>query len=170
MSADIITQATQFLTFTLADEVFAVDISQVKEVLEYTTLTKVPRTPAFMCGVINLRGSVVPVMDMRLKFGMGQGERTVNTCIIILEVNQGHSATVIGAMVDSVKEVMELNPDQIEPPPRIGTNLRTDFIQGMGKQDEHFVIILNSDKIFSQDELSVVQSAGESSNQQATAA
>lgn len=157
MSATVITQTTQFLTFTLANEVFAVDISQVKEVLEYTELTRVPRTPAFMCGVINLRGSVVPVMDMRLKFGMDKGERTVNTCIIILEVTQEAGTTVIGAMVDSVKEVMELNPEQIEAPPKIGTHLRTDFIQGMGKQDDHFVIILDSNKIFSSEELNSLQ-------------
>ena len=159
MEATIISQTTQFLTFTLADEVFAVDISQVKEVLEYTSLTRVPRTPPFMCGVINLRGSVVPVMDMRLKFGMSKGERTVNTCIIILEVVQETGATVIGAMVDSVKEVMEFNPEQIEAPPKIGTHLRTDFIQGMGKQDDHFVIILDSNKIFSAEELHAIQGA-----------
>lgn len=159
MAQTIISQTTQFLTFTLANEVFAVDISQVKEVLEYTALTRVPRTPAFMCGVINLRGSVVPVMDMRLKFGMAKGERTVNTCIIILEVAQETSTTVIGAMVDSVKEVMELNPEQIEAPPKIGTHLRTDFIMGMGKQDDYFVIILDSNKIFSSEELNTLQEA-----------
>ena len=157
MSADIITETTQFLTFTLANETFAVDISQVKEVLEYTSLTRVPRTPAFMCGVINLRGSVVPVMDMRLKFGMAEGEKTVNTCIIILEVTQETSRTTIGAMVDSVKEVMEFNPDQIEPPPKVGTHMRTEFIMGMGKQGNHFVIILDSNKIFSSEELSATQ-------------
>ncbi len=110
-----------------------------------------------MCGVINLRGSVVPVMDMRLKFGMAEGEKTVNTCIIILEVTQETSRTTIGAMVDSVKEVMEFNPDQIEPPPKVGTHMRTEFIMGMGKQGNHFVIILDSNKIFSSEELSATQ-------------
>ena len=153
MSTATITETTQFLTFTLADEVFAVDIGRVKEVLEFTALTKVPRTPASMCGVINLRGSVVPVMDMRLKFGMPQSERTVNTCIIIIEVTVDESKTVLGAMADSVKEVMSLDPDQIDPAPKIGTKFRTDFIQGMGKQGEHFIIILDTDKVFSAEEL-----------------
>lgn len=157
MSVTTITETTQFLTFTLADEVFAVDIGRVKEVLEYTTMTKVPRTPASMCGVINLRGSVVPVMDMRLKFGLSKSERTVNTCIIIIEVTVNDSKTVLGAMADSVKEVMNLEPDQIDPPPKIGTKLRTDFIRGMGKQGDHFIIILDTDKVFSAEELEHVK-------------
>jgi purine-binding chemotaxis protein CheW len=153
MAISSITETTQFLTFVLADEVFAVDIGRVKEVLEYTQLTKVPRTPKFMCGVINLRGSVVPVMDMRLKFNMSQLERTVNTCIIIIEVTVGENKTVLGAMADSVKEVMSLDPDQIDAPPKIGAKLRTDFIRGMGKQGDHFIIILDTDKVFSAEEL-----------------
>ncbi|MEO5331091.1 MAG: chemotaxis protein CheW [Magnetococcus sp. YQC-5] len=153
MSTTTITETTQLLTFTLADEVFAVDIGRVKEVLEYTALTRVPRTPKSMCGVINLRGSVVPVMDMRLKFGMPPSERTVNTCIIIIEVTVDENKTVLGAMADSVKEVMSLDPDQVDPPPKIGAKLRTDFIRGMGKQGEHFIIILDTDKVFSAEEL-----------------
>ncbi|MEO5332668.1 MAG: chemotaxis protein CheW [Magnetococcus sp. YQC-5] len=152
-----ITEPTQFLTFHLAKEVFAIDISKIKEVLEFTSLTKIPRTPDFMCGVINLRGSVVPVVDMRLKFGMPRSEKTVNTCIIIIDVTQDDGTTVIGAMADSVKEVVELAPDQIEPPPKIGTGLRTDFIRGMGKQLDHFVILLDTDKVFSPTELSMLQ-------------
>ena len=154
MSVEGITETTQFLTFTLADEVFAVDIRQVKEVLEYTSLTKVPRTPPTMCGVINLRGSVVPVMDMRLKFGMPKSERTVNTCIIIIEAStHDGTASTLGAMADSVKEVMNLEPDQIDPPPKIGTRMRADFIRGMGKHDDQFIIILDIDKVFSAEEL-----------------
>ena len=153
MGTTSITETTQFLTFILAEEVFAVDIGRVKEVLEYTALTKVPRTPKFMCGVINLRGSVVPVMDMRLKFGMSQSERTVNTCIIIIEVTVNDNKTVLGAMADSVKEVMSLDPDQIDAAPKIGAKLRTDFIRGMGKQGNHFIIILDTDKVFSAEEL-----------------
>lgn len=160
MSVPGITTITQFLTFHLAKEVFAIEISKIKEVLEWTSLTKIPRTPDSMCGVINLRGSVVPVVDLRLKFGMPKSERTVNTCIIIIDVVQGDAVTVIGAMADSVKEVMELNPDQIEPPPKIGTSLSTDFMRGMGKQHDHFIILLDTDKIFSAAELSVLQDAG----------
>lgn len=160
MSIDAITEATQHLTFTLDDEVFALDISKVREVLEFKTVTKVPRTPEFMCGVINLRGGVVPVVDLRLKFGMPEAERTVNTCIIIVEIALGKESTVLGALVDSVQEVFELEPDQIEPAPKIGTSLDTEFIKGMGKRGEEFIIILDIDRAFSSDELSIVQDVG----------
>ncbi|MBF0627430.1 MAG: chemotaxis protein CheW [Magnetococcales bacterium] len=154
-----VTSSTQYLTFTLGSEVFAVDIAKIREVLEYTLVTKVPRTPGFMCGVINLRGSVVPVVDMRLKFGMEPREKSVNTCIIILEIAQDDGVVVMGALADSVREVMELEPDQIEPPPKIGMRLRSDFLKGMGKQEGRFIMILDIDRIFSVDELSSLQNA-----------
>jgi purine-binding chemotaxis protein CheW len=157
MSIAEATEATQHLTFKLDDEVFAVDISKVREVLEFTSVTKVPQTPDFMCGVINLRGGVVPVVDLRLKFGMQQAEKTVNTCIIIVEVSLDGDSTVLGALVDSVQEVFDFEADQIEPAPKIGTRLNTDFIRGMGKRDDQFIIILDIDKIFSSDELAIVQ-------------
>lgn len=147
---------TQYLTFTLGDEVFALDIGKVREVLDFTGITRVPQTPAFMSGVINLRGNVVPVVDMRLKFGMSPSERSVNTCVIITEVSLDGECTVIGAMADSVQEVLDLEPSQIEPPPRIGAKLRTDFIKGMGKYNDNFIIILNIDKVFTTDEMSEV--------------
>ncbi|MDA8083632.1 MAG: chemotaxis protein CheW [Nitrospiraceae bacterium] len=162
MSVTGIVETTQYLTFKLGDEVFAVDISKVREVLDFTSVTKVPRTPDFMRGVINLRGSVVPVVDMRLKFGMSQTEKTVNTCIIIVEVTLENETTVLGALADSVQEVIDLEPEQIEPAPRIGTRLRTEFIRGMGKKDDHFIIILDIDRIFSSEELAMVQDAKES--------
>ncbi len=160
MSIAGIIEATQHLTFKLDEEVFALDISKVREVLEYTSVTKVPQTPEFMCGVINLRGGVVPVVDLRLKFGMPEAQKTVNTCIIIVEVSLDGESTVLGALADSVQEVLELEPDQIEPAPKIGTRLNTDFIKGMGKRDDEFIIILDIDKIFSTDELATVQDAG----------
>jgi purine-binding chemotaxis protein CheW len=160
MSVTAITETTQYLTFKLGDEVFALDIAKVREVLDFTSVTKVPRTPEFMRGVINLRGNVVPVVDMKLKFGMERTEKTVNTCIIIVEVDLDGDSTVIGAIADSVQEVMDLEPDHIEPAPRIGTRVRTDFIKGMGKHNDQFVIILDIDKIFSNEELAVVQAAG----------
>ncbi|MGD0282050.1 MAG: chemotaxis protein CheW [Dissulfurispiraceae bacterium] len=160
MSVAGITETTQCLTFKLEDEVFALDISKVREVLDFTTVTKVPRTPEFMRGVINLRGNVVPVVDMRLKFGMQKTEKTVNTCIIIVEISIEGETAVLGALADSVQEVIDLEPDQIEPAPRIGTRVRTDFIKGMGKRDNHFIMILDIDKVFSADELSIVQGAG----------
>jgi purine-binding chemotaxis protein CheW len=157
MSVAGITETTQYLTFKLEDEVFAVDISKVREVLDFTTIAKVPRTPEFMRGVINLRGSVVPVVDMRLKFGMSRTEKTVNTCIIIVEVAVDNETTILGALADSVQEVMDLEPDHIEPAPKIGTRLNTEFIKGMGKHNDQFIIILDIDKVFTTNELAAVQ-------------
>ena len=157
MSAAGIMETTQYLTFKLENEVFAVDISKVREVLDFTTVTKVPRTPEFMRGVINLRGSVVPVVDLRLKFGMTMTEKTVNTCIIITEVNVDNETAILGALADSVQEVMDLEPGQIEPAPKIGMRLRTEFIKGMGKQNERFIILLDIDKVFSSDDIALVK-------------
>lgn len=158
MSVEGITEPTQFLTFHLGSEVFAVEIARVREVLEYTKVTKVPRTPDFMLGVINLRGSVVPLVDMRAKFSMPQTKPTVNTCFIIMEVmTEEGSQTVVGAMADSVREVFELQPDNVEKPPKIGTKLRADYLRGMGKHEGKFIMILDTDKIFSAQELRAVR-------------
>jgi len=150
-------EVAQYLTFMLDEEIFALDISKVREVLDFTAITKVPRTPAFMRGVINLRGSVVPVIDLRLKFGMPKIEKLVGTCIIIVEVAVDGETVVLGALADSVQEVMDLAPDQIEPAPKIGTRLRTEFITGMGKQHDKFIIILDINKVFSTEEIAMVQ-------------
>jgi purine-binding chemotaxis protein CheW len=157
MGENRIMDTTQYLTFKLGDEVFALDIGKVREVLDFTSVTKVPQTPDYMSGVINLRGNVVPVVDMRLKFDLSQTEKTVNTCVIITEIEVDGENTIIGAMADSVQEVLDLEPVQIEPPPRIGAKLNTDFIMGMGKHNDQFIIILNIDKVFSADELSEVK-------------
>ena len=142
-------QSEQYLTFTLGEETYALDIFRVCEVLEFTKATKVPRTPDFMRGVINLRGKVVPVIDLNLKFELPQSETTVNTCVIIVEVSLGGEALTLGALADSVREVMEISTEHIEPPPKIGTKLRLDFIKGMGRHNDEFLIILDIDKIFS---------------------
>ncbi len=155
MSVAEITETGQYLTFKLDEELYAIDISKVREVLDFSRVTKVPQTLDFMLGVINLRGSVVPVVDMRLKFGLSMTEKTLNTCIIIVEVEIDGETTILGALADSVQEVLELEPDRIEPPPRIGTRLKTKFIKGMGKRDDRFIIILDIDKIFSAEELSI---------------
>lgn len=155
-----ITETTQYLSFKLGDEIFALDIWKVREVLEFDTATKVPRTPDFMRGVINLRGSVVPVVDMKLKFGMDRTEKTVNTCVIITEVKFGEETTIIGALADSVQEVFDLDPSQIEPAPKIGTQINTDFLKGMGKRDDGFVLILDIDRVFSEEELAIVSESG----------
>jgi purine-binding chemotaxis protein CheW len=160
MGATGVEQASQYLTFRLGEEVFALEISQVREVLDYPQITRVPRMPQFMRGVINLRGSVVPVVDLRLKFGMSATEQTVNTCIIIVEVAIEGEATLLGALADSVQEVIDLEPSQIEPPPRMGASIHAEFIRGMGKREERFVIILDVDRVFSPGELALVQEAG----------
>lgn len=157
MSIPSITDTRQYLTFQLGDEIFAIDVSHVREILEFTTVTKVPGTPEYMRGVINLRGSVVPVLDIRLKFGMLAAEKTVNTCIIVVEVSFDGETTIIGALVDSVQEVFELDPEQIEPAPKIGMQLKTEFIKGMGKKDERFIIILDIGKVFTFEEIAIAE-------------
>ena len=160
MSVSQITETTQYLTFKLDEEVFALDVAKVKEILEYTTVTKVPQTPDFMRGVINLRGSVVPVIDLRLKFGMTATKQSINTCIIVAEVDMEGETVLLGALADSVQEVSEMEPEQIEAAPHIGTRLNTDFIKGMGKKDGAFVMILDIDKVFNSGDLADIQSAG----------
>ncbi|MBF0377643.1 MAG: chemotaxis protein CheW [Desulfamplus sp.] len=157
MSVDGITETNQYLTFKLDDEIYALGINHVREVLDFTKITRVPRMPDFMCGVLNLRGGVVPVVDLRIKFAMPVKEKTVDTCIIIIEITIGEEETLLGIMADSVQEVMSLEPDQIKPPPKIGTRLKTEFIKGMGKKNDEFIIILECDKVFSSEELVVVQ-------------
>ena len=159
MGAETIVNTSQYLTFILNEETYAIDINQVREVLDFTDITKVPRMPEFMRGVINLRGGVVPVVDLRLKFGMTMTEKTLDTCIIIIEITIDDDMTLIGTMADSVKEVLSLEADQINPPPKIGTRLNTDFIRGMGKKNDDFIIILDIDRVFSADELLIVQDA-----------
>ncbi len=146
----------QYLTFTLAEETYALDIDKVREILDWTPVTRVPRCPDFMRGVINVRGGVVPVIDLRVKFGMEPSAKTVDSCIVITEISQGEESIVLGALADSVQEVIDLEPDAIEPAPKIGTRLDTDFIHGMGKRDDEFIIILDIDRVFSSEELTVV--------------
>lgn len=153
MSVEKITETRQYLSFKLDDEDFALDISKVREVLDYARITRVPQTPEFMCGVINLRGSVVPVMDLNRKFGIRSTEKTVNTRIIIGEVSIEGDGTVMGVLADSVNEVMELEPENIEPSPSIGIRMNTDYLMGVGKREDEFVLILDIDRVFSADEL-----------------
>ncbi len=160
--SDIQTEKNQYLTFDLDGEVFAVEVSKVREILDFTEVTSVPQMPVFMRGVINLRGSVVPVIDMRCKFGLDTIDDTVDTCIIIVEVEIDNETSVLGALVDSVQEVLDIDEDQIEPPPRMGARMNSAFLHGMGKYDGRFIMILNIDKVFSSDELALVRSKDES--------
>ena len=163
MSVAQITETTQYLTFKLAEEVFALDVAKVREILEFSSVTTVPQAPDFMRGVINLRGSVVPVIDLRLKFGMSATEQSVDTCIIVAEVEMAGETIQLGAMADSVQEVSELEPGQIEAAPHIGTRLNTGFLKGMGKQDNNFVMILDIDRVFSTNELETIHGADSAS-------
>ena len=157
MSVADITETLQYLTFKLGDEIFATEVAKVREVLDMTAIAKIPRTPDFMSGVINLRGSVVPVVDFRLCFGMTKTESTRNTCIVVVEVMVDGESTVIGALADSVEEVVDLEASQIQPPPRIGARISTDFIKGMGMRDSGFIVILDVDRVFSAAELGAVR-------------
>lgn len=141
------------LTFTLSSEMFAIDISHVKEVLEYSKITKVPKTPDYMLGVINLRGNVAPVVDLKMKFNMLPSERTVDTCIIIVEVLIDGTTTTVGILSDSVKEVFDFDKNSIEETPTIGLNLNVEFIQGIAKHRDDFVMILDINKVFSAEEI-----------------
>jgi purine-binding chemotaxis protein CheW len=159
MSVTDITDTRQYLTFKLADEVFAIEVSKVREVLDFTTITKIPRTPDFMSGVINLRGNVVPVVDLRLCFEMSKTQKTVNTCIVVVEMLIEGESTIIGALADSVEEVIDLEPEHIQPAPKMGTQIRTEFIKGMGTRDAQFIMILDIDRVFSAEELAAVRTA-----------
>ncbi len=151
------TSVTQYLTFNVGEELFAVDVGQVREVLELSAITRIPNSPPFMRGVINVRGSVVPVVDMRRKFGLPPVEHTVETCIVVMEVELEGEQVVLGALVDAVEEVIELEPKDVERAPRIGTQLDTEFIRGMGKLEEKFIIILDINRVFTGEELAQIR-------------
>jgi purine-binding chemotaxis protein CheW len=163
MSAKKITQTALYITFKLGDEMFSIDVAQVREILDMIPITKVPQSPDFMRGVINVRGSVVPVVDMRLKFGMPETQKTVNTRIIVMELSFDGETTVLGALADAVHDVIELEPSQIEDPPRIGSRWRTEFIKGIGKRNDQFIILLDIDRIFSTEELALVDDSASQS-------
>lgn len=151
---------SQYLTFQLGHETFAMGILHIKEIIEYGSLTSVPMMPAFIRGVINLRGAVVPVVDLAARFGRAGYEVTRRTCIVIIEVEANGERQDVGLVVDSVNEVIEVSTAEIEPPPAFGANLRTDFIEGMGKINAKFVIILNVDRVLSFEDLLLATQAG----------
>ena len=155
MSVETIKEISQYLTFNLEDDIYALGVADVREVmeLELNHVTKIPRTPDYLRGVINVRGSVVPVIDMRIKFNMEKQETTIDSCIIIIEIPLNGKTTILGILADSVHEVIDLAPEQIEAAPEIGNQLRTEFIAGIGKKDDRFIIILKIDKILTSEEL-----------------
>lgn len=161
----------QYLTFVLGGEMFAIGILCVKEIIEYGDLTVVPMMPECIRGVINLRGAVVPVVDLACRFGRRSTDLTRRTCIVIVEVEGEGERQDIGVIVDAVSEVLEIQGGQIEPAPAFGARIRTDFIHGMGKVDGKFVIILNVNKVLSLDDLALLgQMAGQESMDALTAA
>ncbi len=151
----------QYLTFLLSGEMFAIGILNIKEIIEYGTLTEVPMMPQFIRGVINLRGSVVPVIDLSARFGRKATEISRRTCIVIIEIDVGEGVRQdIGAVVDSVSEVLEIPRSEIEPPPAFGARIRSDFIRGMGKVAGKFVILLDVDKVLSIEEMAEMSRFG----------
>ncbi|MCX7627727.1 MAG: chemotaxis protein CheW [Methylophilaceae bacterium] len=152
----------QYLTFLLGGEMFAIGILNIKEIIEYGNLTEVPMMPAFIRGVINLRGSVVPVIDLSARFGRNPTEISRRTCIVIIEADAGEDGAKqdIGVIVDSVSEVMEIPRGEIEPPPSFGARIRNDFISGMGKVDGKFIILLDINKVLSVEEMAALSQIG----------
>lgn len=142
-----------FLSFTLGDEYFAANVAKVLNILEMVKITKVPKSPDYMLGVINLRGSVLPLTDLRLKFGMKQAEYTSQTCIIVLDIDIDKESLQVGALVDSVQAVLEITPENIKPPPNIGSKYQSEFIYGMANPSDEFIMLLDMDKVFSTIEL-----------------
>lgn len=143
--------AGQYLTFSLRDEEFAISISKVREVLDVSTMTKIPRMPDYLSGVINLRGNVVPVMDLGQKLDMGAIEKSINTSIIIVEVGDDDNSVVMGALTDAVQMVVDLEETDIESVPKMGTQLDIEFIKGMGRQEDKFLILLDIDNVLTSD-------------------
>ena len=154
-------QTNTYLTFHLDEELFGLNIHLVREVLELTDITRVPMTAEYMRGVINVRGHVVPVVDLRQKFGLTQTQQTVDTCIIIVELDIDGESSTMGALVDGVQEVLTIAPEQIEASPRLGSRIDTRYIQGIGKLGEQFVILLDIQAIFSLNELAMLAEMNE---------
>jgi len=146
----------QFLTFSLGGEVLAMEIRFIREILQYGGITEVPLTPAALCGVMNLRGSVIPVIDLAVRFGRPSAPIDRRTCIVILEVEEGGTTTAMGIVVDYVREVLEIADTEIEPPPTFGNTLRAEFIRGVGKVAGRFVLLLDVERVLSSEELSAI--------------
>jgi purine-binding chemotaxis protein CheW len=162
MNTEIQNEGAQYLSFLLDGKIFAFDVLKTREVLLYTDITPIPCTPAYVAGVLNLRGSVVTVMNFRTKFGMKPAPVTDDTAIIIVEANYEDEMVVVGALVDAVKGVLRFEQGQIELPPKVGMKMNTELINGIGKRNDEFVVILNVDKAFSEEDLVLARETGES--------
>jgi len=160
-SAAKTSERTQFLTFSLSGGEYAIAVLRVREIIEHEEVTRVPSTPAFLRGVINLRGSVVPVVDLARKFRLPESPVTKRTCIVIVEVDSENGRIVLGVLADAVNQVVEFRPEEIEPPPSFGTPVRVDYLHGLGKLGDEFVLILDTDRVLSSGELEDAASAPE---------
>ncbi|HEX8949097.1 MAG TPA: chemotaxis protein CheW [Dissulfurispiraceae bacterium] len=145
----------EYVTFCLNEEMYAMDALQVQEIIELANITKVPHLPGFLKGVINLRGTIIPVVDLKMKFGMDVGEYRKHTCVIVTEFSGG----VMGVIVDSVSDVMHMPAEAIAATPSFGTRIRTDFIRGMGRIGDNLVLVLDVDRVLSDDEVPLIDSA-----------
>ncbi len=152
MLADI----DQYMTFRLGNELFAINVSQVREVLEMGPITKVPTAPDYMRGVVNVRGKAIPVVDLCIRFGLPPAAETVSTRIIIMELLIDGETAVLGGIADSVHEVIEIDPANVNPPPRIAMRWRTEFIRGMARQADDFIIILDVNAVFASEEMPLI--------------
>jgi purine-binding chemotaxis protein CheW len=157
-------QMGQYITFKLGNELFAINVEQVREVLEVSAITRVPTAPDYMLGVVNVRGKAIPVVDLRRRFGLPSIENTLTTRIIVMELMLDGEATVLGGMADSVHEVIELDASDINPPPRIAMRWRTEFIKGMGRRGEDFLIILDVNAVFASEEVTLMQAESSAEN------
>lgn len=160
MSTMEATERMQYLTFQLAGEEYALGILRVREIIQWQEITRVPTAPPAIRGVLNLRGSVVPVVDLGLKFGLGATEPTRRTCIVIVEVEREGGQTVMGIVADAVSQVMDLDDGDIEPPPSFGTRMRVDFLEGMARMGDRFALVLNVDRLLSTAELLSTETLG----------
>jgi purine-binding chemotaxis protein CheW len=148
------TDSAQFLTFQAGDETFAIEILDVKEIIEIESITKVPMMPSFIAGIINLRGRVVPVVDLSKRLGRRHSEISKKTCIVLVEVSHDDDGQTVGMMVDEVNEILEINESHTQPPPDFGSDLPTDFIRAMGRVDEKFMILLDVNHVLSVEDIS----------------
>ncbi|MEE4196911.1 MAG: chemotaxis protein CheW [Bacteroidales bacterium] len=153
MKDEKLTEINSYLTFKLGDEEYALHVNKVLNILELSTITQVPKAPEYMKGVINLRGMVLPVIDARLRFGMSETNYTDKTCIVVLELKLGNEKVYVGALVDQVVAVLEIGNNEIKPPPGIGHRYRSQFISGMVNADDKFIMVLDMEKLFTDEEM-----------------
>lgn len=168
MEQENLSNINSYLSFKLGEEEFAAHVGKVLNILEMTRITEVPKAPEYMKGVINLRGTVLPVIDTRMKFGMEPTEYTANTCIVVLDIEVDNETIHIGALVDAVQAVLEIDRNKIMPPPSIGSKYRSEFIEGVANIDEKFIMILDMDAVFSTEDVTSLKTKTEETEEQAS--